>query len=66
MPATAVVRVTLNIHLSQPWSDKATVEEVIKQAKREATLTIGNLIHKQKNIDISRPAKVTVIYEEDK
>jgi hypothetical protein len=64
MSASAIVTVTLRVTLSQPWSDEHKVGDVITQASKEAKDIVYNLIQAQSNVDISKPIKVKVIYEE--
>ncbi|MBW2645214.1 MAG: hypothetical protein JRE23_03360 [Deltaproteobacteria bacterium] len=66
MSASAIVTVSLKVALCQPWSDKATVAEVIKQAKHDAITTVGNLIGRSNHVSICDEPKVKVIYEERK
>jgi hypothetical protein len=64
MPASAIVNVTLRVTLSQPWSDKATVAEVHKQAKDEAQGIVARLIKGKTQINLVSDPVVKVIYEE--
>jgi hypothetical protein len=66
MSASAIVKVTLKVVLSQPWSDAATVKEVTQQASHEAMSSIGRLIKGHSNISLVDPPKVKIIYEERK
>ena len=64
MSASAIVNVTLRVTLSQPWSDAATVAEVMKQAKHEALTSVARLIKGHSNINLVTDPVVKVIYEE--
>jgi hypothetical protein len=64
MSASAIVKVTLRVILSQPWSDKATVGEVKKQAKDEAIGIVARLIKGKHQINLVTDPEVKVIYEE--
>jgi len=48
MKTTARVRITLDIALPQGWSDKATVDEVLKQAKQSGEQEARLMIQKSK------------------
>jgi hypothetical protein len=45
----AVVRVSLDIHVSGTWDEEATVSEVRKQALSGAEQVLGNLIGEETN-----------------
>jgi hypothetical protein len=64
MSASAIVTVTLRVILSQPWSDKHRVGDVIDQARREALNTVNRLIENRSDMSIAIEPVVKVIYEE--
>jgi hypothetical protein len=66
MSATAIVRVTVRVRLSQPWSNSATVGEIIKQSKHEAVTTVANMIKNKPHIDLAEEPEVKIVYEERK
>ena len=44
MPATARVRVVVEVTLGQPWSGATRLEEVYEQARKDALDALGNAI----------------------
>lgn len=40
MPATARVKVTLEIELTQPWNDDCTIQQVYDHARKQAEETL--------------------------
>jgi hypothetical protein len=64
MSASAIVKVTLRVILSQPWGDEAKVGDIIKAAKLEAKQAITRLLKDQPYIEQCQDSTVKVIYEE--
>jgi len=44
--ATAKVEVTLIVHLTQPWPENATLEEIYRRARRQALDEVAIVINK--------------------
>jgi hypothetical protein len=64
MSASAIVSVPIRVILSQPWSDKHEVGDVIKQARQEAKQTVTRLLKDATNVEQHGEIKVKIIYEE--
>jgi hypothetical protein len=68
--ATAVVKVSVEIQLTQPWNGKCPIEEVFKDAKRDAEEEITRLITNNERVYCIRlrgqPEVTAILAEEDK
>ena len=64
MSATAIVTIKVRVYLSQPWSDEATVGEVIEQASRDGKNRVAQVIAQASNVEMAGEPTVKVIYEE--
>jgi hypothetical protein len=65
MRAHAVVTITVDVTLTQPWSDQCTVGEVRKTAIAEAKGTIGNMIQGTVNIRMTEEPRVRIVHQGD-
>jgi hypothetical protein len=64
MQASAIVKVTLKVYLTQPWSNKATVEEVIRQATHSAKIRVAHVIEQASDISLAGEPVVKIIYQD--
>ena len=59
--STATVTVTLDIDLTQGWSEQATLAEVFRQAEKDAASTLRKFFDREKNVNVKNVTNIKVI-----